>query len=194
MRFRVLVRALAVTAAALALAGCAGEATDGSQPESGQNHNQADVVFLQGMIPHHEQAIEMSQLAEERAGSEQLLELAGNIEAAQGPEIERMTGLLEDFGVDTPSTGMDGMDHGSMGGDMQGMMSPEQMQRLEQLSGREFDRMFLQMMIEHHRGAITTSETVLQEGQNPDVKELARQIIEVQEAEIAEMSAMLPQG
>ncbi len=184
MRFRVLTRALAAAAVALALTACGG---------GEQDYNQADVTFLQGMIPHHGQAIEMSQLAEGRAESEQLLELAGEIEAAQGPEIETMTGLLEEFGADVPSTDMGGMEQGSMGG-MQGMMSPQQMQRLEQLSGREFDQAFLQMMIEHHQGAITSSESVQQDGQNAEVEDLAGQIIKTQEAEIEEMSAMLPQG
>lgn len=193
MRFRLLTRALAATAAALALTACGGsDGRNSSQPGSGQNHNQADVAFLQGMIPHHDQAIEMSQLADGRTESDQLQELAKEIEGAQGPEIETMTGRLEDFGASVPSR--EGMGHGSMGGGMQGMMSPEQMQRLKQLSGREFDQTFLQMMIEHHRGAVTMSENVLREGQNPDVKDLARQIIETQQAEISEMSAMLPQG
>ncbi|MPZ67155.1 MAG: DUF305 domain-containing protein [Pseudonocardiaceae bacterium] len=190
-RQQYLARALAAAAAALALTACGGG--DGAQSGGEQDHNQADVTFLQGMIPHHDQAIEMSQLAEDRTDSEQLLELASEIEGAQGPEIETMTSLLEEFGADVPSTGMGGMDHSSMGG-MQGMMSPQQMEGLEQLSGREFDQAFLQMMIEHHQGAITSSETVLQEGQNPAVDDLAGQIIEAQQAEIEEMSAMLPQG
>lgn len=197
MRFGLLIRTLAAAAAALALTACGDDAgsgtATGAQPDGGQNHNQSDVTFLHDMIPHHAQAIEMTRLIEGRVESEQVRELAGEIEAAQGPEIERMKGLLQDFGADVPSAGMGGMDHGSMGS-MQGMMSPAQMQRLEQLSGPEFDTMFLQMMIEHHQGAVTMSDTVLESGQNPEVQELARQIIEVQEAEIATMSALLQQS
>lgn len=191
-----LLRALAATATALALTACGGgtgtETATGPQ-QGGQQHNRADVTFLRGMIPHHAQAIEMSQLAADRAGSDQVRELARDIEAAQGPEIETMQAMLEDFGADIP---MDDRDHGSMHGmhGMHGMQSPEQMHRLGQLSGRQFDTAFLQMMIDHHQGAITMSETVLADGKYPDVKELARRIIEVQQAEIATMSALLQQG
>lgn len=206
MRLTMLTRALAATAIALALTACGGTPTEtatrpqqGGQTttdpqQGGQQHNQADVTFLQGMIPHHAQAIVMTQLAAQRAESEQVLQLAQDIEAAQGPEIEAMKALLVDFGAEMP---MADMNHGSMGGDMhrmQGMLSPEQMHRLGQLSGPEFDTAFLEMMIEHHQGAVTMSETVLAEGKHPDVKELARQIIEVQQREIATMTALLEQG
>jgi uncharacterized protein (DUF305 family) len=164
-----------------------------SAPASGQ-HNAADVTFAQGMIPHHEQAIDMARLATSRAQSDQVKNLARQIETAQGPEIHTMTGWLRAWGAPAPQTGMPGMEHGGHGDmahGMQGTMSPQEMQELQQASGADFDHKFLTMMIKHHEGAITMAHTELTNGQDPAAKQLAQQIISAQQAEIQTMQGML---
>jgi uncharacterized protein (DUF305 family) len=159
-----------------------------------QQHNQADVVFLQNMIPHHNQAIMMSQMARNRATSPKVKDLAARIEAEQGPEIQQMRALLTAWGIPAPATpgAMGGM--GDMGqGQMPGMMSGGEMHQLGQATGAAFDRMFLQMMIVHHQGAINMSQTELAQGSNPDARDLAQRIIKTQQAEINEMQTLLQQ-
>ena len=188
-------------AGAVVLTGCSGgmEGMDmgdsestGSASESA-DFNEADVAFAQGMIVHHQGAIEMAQLAEGRAEEPRVLDLAGRIEAAQDPEIQTMTGWLEDWGQPTSaeeSGGMEGMD---MGGedDMGGMDMEMDMSGLEAASGAEFDRMWLEMMTEHHRGAVEMAETEIADGQNADAIALAEKIVEDQTAEIEEMETIL---
>ena len=156
------------------------DATSSTSSDSAGAFNDADVTFAQQMIPHHEQAIEMAQMAQGRASSDEVLELAANIEAAQGPEIDTLRGWLEAWGEDVPSGGMGGMDHGDMGddsgGSMAGMMDEEEMNDLMASSGTEWDRMFLEMMIEHHEGAVSQAETEVAEGENPDAITMAKNI------------------
>lgn len=203
-RTRVLATAAAAVAAVV-IAGCGGGTEPNAQnaPSAPNNqtqqnaqgqasHNQADIAFAQGMIPHHQQAIDMSRTVIERGQSQEVKDLAKQIESAQGPEINTMTGWLQSWGV-PESPGMEhggGMQHD--GGHMEGMMSPEQMQQFEQAQGAELDRMFLTMMIEHHEGAVTMAQNELDNGQYPEAKQLAQQIIDTQEAEIATMQGMLP--
>ncbi|GAA4288661.1 DUF305 domain-containing protein [Georgenia daeguensis] len=166
-------------------------ATSSGAPADGEvdaAHNDADTMFAQMMIVHHEGAIEMADLAVEKAGSEEVRTLAEGISAAQGPEIEQMTSWLEAWGEDSaPMGGMEG--HGGM--DMEGMSQEEAMAELEGLSGAEFDQRFLELMIAHHQGAVEMSETELADGENPQALELAQKIIDDQQAEIAEMEQML---
>lgn len=147
--------------------------------------NDSDVMFLQMMYPHHAQAIDMSKLVADRSENQQVIALAQNIEKAQGPEMTQMTDLLTSFGKPAPS---------GDSGHMTGMMSSEQMASLQALSGAAFDRMWLQMMIDHHSGAIDMSNTELQDGINPDAKKMAQAIIANQQAEITQMRGMLGQG
>ncbi|HVL85011.1 MAG TPA: DUF305 domain-containing protein [Pseudonocardia sp.] len=199
------------TASALLLAGCGGgqETATTTSPGAGAassttaaeaEHNEADVVFAQGMIPHHRQAVAMAELAASRTDDPEVLDLAGRVGLAQEPEIELMISWLEEWDAEVPEgTGMPGMDGGGMnhggmdGGGMGGMMTPEQMTQLEQGSGSAFDRMFLEMMTEHHRGAIEMAQTQLAEGADPEALELAQTIIETQRAEIEEMEQLLQQ-
>jgi uncharacterized protein (DUF305 family) len=200
-------RALAVTAiVGVAVAGCGGGtdtastgAPGSAAPTAGAAQNQqneADVQFAQGMIVHHRQALQMAELATGRSQNPQVQDLAGRISAAQGPEIETMSGWLEQWGEDVPAEGdmggMPGMDHGAMPG-MSGGMTPEQMQQLEQATGAEFDRMFLEMMIEHHRGAVEMAQTEVQSGAYPEAKQLAQNVITTQQGEITEMETLLRQ-
>lgn len=195
--------AAGLIAGAVVLSGCsggdsstaAGTSTDTSTGTSTASENaafnNADVSFVQGMIPHHRGALAMAQLADGRAEDPRVLELAGRIEAAQEPEIETMTGWLEEWGEPVPDEsdmGMGGMDHGGM--DMGGM-SEEDMTALQNASGAEFDRMFLEMMIEHHRGAVDMAGTEIDEGSYPDAVALAEDIVASQTAEIEEMETLL---
>jgi uncharacterized protein (DUF305 family) len=180
--------------------------------EVSEVHNDADIVFAQGMIPHHRQAVMMSALAGGRTENPDVLELTEEISAAQEPEIRTMTAFLEAWGADAPMGGssempmgdmgdMEGMDHGDMDMDdmaqmegmegMSGMMTPQQMAELEAAEGAEFDRLFLEMMIEHHEGAVEMADTQLDEGENPDARALAEEIIEAQESEITRMQDLL---
>lgn len=157
---------------------------------SGDGHNEADVAFLQGMIPHHQQAIEMSQMASSQASSAEVQDLAARIEQAQDPEIETMSTLLEGWDEEVPGgSGMD-MDMGSMSG----MMTDEQMSELMGASGPEFDEMFLTFMIEHHTGAIQAAQAQQEDGESSDAIELAETIEQTQTEEVAEMEELLEQG
>ncbi len=164
--------------------------TTSSSASDSTAHNDADVAFVQGMLPHHEGALVMAQLADGRASDPRVSDLADRIEAAQGPEIETMTGWLEKWGEPLTEEGMGGMDHGSGGVDMEGM-SEEDRTALDSSSGAQFDRMFLAMMIPHHQGAVDMAEAEIADGSDPDVVDLAREIIQSQTAEIEEMQTLL---
>ncbi|MBB5157502.1 DUF305 domain-containing protein [Saccharopolyspora phatthalungensis] len=183
---------LVASAAALVLAGCGtgqpgtgGAPTTPQPPPATQVFNDADVTFAQQMIPHHQQAIQMSQMVQARSQNPQVKELAGRIEAAQQPEIQTMTGWLQSWGKPVPTMGPGMMQH------QPGMPSMEDMSRMMGTSGPDFDRMFLQMMIAHHEGAVQMAKTEQAQGQYPDAKQLARNIETSQTAEIAEMQQML---
>lgn len=170
----------------LVVAGCGREESRtqrGATPEA----NETDVEFLQSMIPHHREALEMAMLAETRAASPQVKELAGRIIKAQQPEIDQMEAMLRRLGESSSDSedAMAGHEGGNTG------MSPERMAVLEKASGTEFDRMFLEMMIEHHQGAIEMSEKELEGGRFDEAKDLARKIRDAQQAEIAEMRTLL---
>jgi len=172
------------------------ESPDGGT-DSASARNDADVTFAQGMIPHHQQAVEMAKMATDRAASAEVKDLASKIEAAQAPEIEMLTSWLESWGEEVPSDSMEeddmsGMDHGS--GEMAGMMDQDDMAKLEKASGAEFDRMFLQMMIEHHTGAVEMAQTEVDNGGNTDAITMAERINTTQRAEIDQMKQLLQQS
>ncbi|MFE6282639.1 DUF305 domain-containing protein [Streptomyces sp. NPDC057877] len=194
--------ATAVTAA-LVLAACGSD--NGSDPGSGARttsasasaedtagaHNDQDVSFAQEMIPHHQQAIQMAKMASTQASSAEVKDLASRIEKAQDPEIETMSGWLESWGEDVPSS-MPGMDHGGHDASgMPGMMDTEDMDELMGASGKDFDTMFLTMMVEHHEGAVEMATTEKDKGQYGPAKKLADDIIAAQTAEIEEMNKLL---
>lgn len=182
-------------AAALTLAACGSddESGAGGSADSGTaKFNEADAKFARDMIPHHEQAVQMAQLADGRVKSAEVKQLARDIEAAQAPEIDQMRGWLESWGEDVPS---DSVDHGDMGHDspseMPGMMDADELDTLEQTRGAEWDRMFLTRMIEHHEGAIEMARTERAAGENPDALALAEKVEKDQQAEISEMKSLL---
>lgn len=172
---------------AIALASCGGSSSSNPSDTSvvaSADFNDDDVMFAQMMIPHHEQAIEMSDIALDPTvmAGDVVKNLALKIKAAQDPEIQQMTGFLTSW---NKSLTMDGsMDHSEM---MSGMLSAEELLRLSTLRGAEFDRAWLTGMIAHHEGAVEMAEAVLKDGANTAVRELANAIIKGQEAEITEM-------
>jgi len=155
----------------------------------------ADVIFAQHMIPHHQQAVAMAALAGTRASDPEIKKLATQIETAQDPEITMMTGWLRAWGKPIPdaSSGSMGMGDGTgMGnGSVPGMMSPADMTKLATVSGKEFDKQFLLMMIGHHQGAITMAQDEVSAGNSPDAVALANKIITAQQAEIVTMKKIL---
>ncbi|WP_035924151.1 DUF305 domain-containing protein [Kocuria rosea] len=156
-------------------------------------HNDADVMFAQMMLPHHEQAVEMSEmlLAKDDVPAE-VAEFAQGVIDAQGPEIERMNDMLTAWEAEplADAEDMDGMDHGS-GAGMSGMMSEEDMSALEDAQGTGAAQLYLEQMTVHHEGAVEMAQEQIEQGQNPQAVELARQVVADQEAEIAEMEQML---
>jgi uncharacterized protein (DUF305 family) len=147
--------------------------------------NDADVTFVSGMIPHHQQAVDMSALVPSRSTNDEVIKLAADISAAQGPEIEVMKVLQVQWsaGEDT-HPGQDGMA-------MDGMVDPAAMTKLESLQGADFDTLWLQSMIGHHQGAIKMAQTELASGSNDDAKRIAQQIVATQQGEITQMQQML---
>ncbi|UYB41052.1 DUF305 domain-containing protein [Streptomyces sp. Je 1-4] len=155
-------------------------------------HNAADVAFAKGMIPHHRQAVEMAGLAATRASSSQVKELATKIEQAQDPEIKTMSGWLTAWGEQVPEE-MPGMDHSAHSG-MAGMMSTKEMEALKKKSGKDFDTAFMEMMVEHHQGAVEMAGTEKKKGAHGPAKTLADAVIKAQNAEIVRMNKLLGKG
>ncbi|MBT2535676.1 DUF305 domain-containing protein [Arthrobacter sp. ISL-69] len=198
-------------AAAIALAGCTtgtGPGSSGtsmpnmdhgsssaaparSTPASAADHNAADVMFARMMIPHHAQAVEMSDvmLAKKDIPAD-VTALATRIKAAQGPEIDTMTGWLKSWNESIQEPNAHDMSTHSAGG-MEGMMSDADMTKLDAAQGSEAARLFLNQMIVHHEGAIIMAKTESTAGKNPEAVKLGQAIVTAQEAEIQEMQAML---
>ncbi len=196
----------ATGAAALVLSACGGDSDSSGSSGSGHDthapasagaaatsgtHNAQDVAFAQGMIPHHRQALEMARLADGRAASGAVKDLAARIEKAQDPEIRTMTGWLKAWGEDVPESG-NGMDHSASGhSGMPGMMGGADMAELEKSSGKAFDAKFLALMVEHHEGAVEMATTEKSKGRHGSAKAMADDIVTAQNAEIGEMNKLL---
>ncbi|TLM72896.1 DUF305 domain-containing protein [Pseudarthrobacter sp. NamB4] len=194
----------AALAASLGLAGCAADsgssggntmhgsnhgspsAMSSTMPDASADHNQADIMFSQMMIPHHAQAVEMSDLILAKPDMPaDVTALASKIKDAQAPEIELMTGWLEEWNVPTMMR-----DHSGHG--MGGMVDSQGMEKLKEAQGTEAVRLFLEHMIGHHEGAVDMAQQEIGAGKHPESIQLARDIITAQEAEIAQMKEMLP--
>lgn len=198
-------------AAAIALAGCStgttpgttgqsmpgmghgssSSAPAGNTPVAGAEHNEADVMFAQMMIPHHAQAVEMSDMMLGKKDiPADVTALATRIKAAQGPEIDTMTGWLTGWNEPAQApAGHDMSTHGS--GGMDGMMSDTDMSALDAAQGTEAARLFLRQMTAHHDGAVAMARAETTGGKNADAISLAKAIVTAQEAEIQEMRAIL---
>ncbi|MER6612184.1 DUF305 domain-containing protein [Streptomyces xantholiticus] len=190
----------AAAAAALVLVACGGngdssagydghttKSPSASAPASQGQHNTADAAFAKGMIPHHRQAVDMADLAPSRAESAEVKKLAEQIKKAQDPEIRTLSGWLTSWGEEVPAEGA--TDHSAHG--TGGMMTAEQMDQLENSSGKAFDTAFMEMMIKHHEGAVAMAKTEQADGAYEPAKKMAGAIITSQTAEITRMNKLL---
>ncbi|WP_435972853.1 DUF305 domain-containing protein [Streptomyces sp. Qhu_M48] len=150
--------------------------------------NDADVMFAQMMIPHHEQALEMAQLAEGRAEDPEVKKLVAAIERAQDPEIQKMKAWLKGWGR-PESAGHGSGAEGSHG--MAGMMSDRDMKDLAAVKGRAFDRRFAELMIAHHDGAVEMAKDEQRNGRNATAKALADDVVRTQSAEVTALREVL---
>lgn len=193
----------AALAASLGLAGCAagtgtsgGSSTHGANhgnpsamssmtPDTNAEHNQADIMFARMMIPHHAQAVEMSDiiLAKPDLPGE-VSALATRIKDAQAPEIEAMNGWLKRWNVSPAMS-----DHSGHG--MSGMVDDEGIGKLRAAEGTEAARLFMEQMTGHHEGAVEMAQQEIGAGKYPEAVQLARDIVRAQEAEITEMRQLL---
>ncbi|WP_424533733.1 DUF305 domain-containing protein [Sphaerisporangium viridialbum] len=204
---------IVIGTAALALAGCAsapatpsasstapviapgrpGEAaktlgpTEAATAVPSPSANAADVVFMQDMVVHHRQALDMSAGAATRAASDDVKRMASRIADTQGPEINAMIRWLRQQGQRVP-------EHHAGHHAMPGMATPEQMAALRAANGGGFDRLYLQLMIAHHLGAITMAADELEKGSHIMVQELAQDVSVTQTAEVNRMRRMRAGG
>lgn len=176
-------------AAGIVLSACSGDHGPAAMDPTTGPANSADVMFAQMMIPHHEQAVVMADLAPSRASNPEILSLAVEIQQAQAPEIELMKSWLGSWGVELMPADEANMVHGSHG--MEGMLSEQQLSELTEAEGEAFDALFATYMIEHHKGAVAMAQDVLNSGQDPAVAKLAREIIMTQEKEILRLQTLL---
>ncbi|MDQ0603730.1 uncharacterized protein (DUF305 family) [Streptomyces canus] len=161
----------------------ADEAAD--QRAEDDSPNSADVSYARMMIEHHTQALELTELAPERAKSTKVEKLAERIKAAQGPEIAAMRSWLKTYGKQETQEG-DAHDHASM----PGMATEAQIDKLRAAEGTAFDQLFLTLMITHHEGAITMATDVKGQGNNIRIEEMADDVVAQQTAEISRMRDM----
>ena len=179
MILRYLILVAVAIATATAVAGCGSDSESTSDSAAG---NQADRTFVAGMIPHHESAVDMAELAQERAKTAFVKSLAEDIIKTQGEEIAFMReqdAELADAGVEM------GDAEGGHGGGHETMNADADMAKLE--SASDFDAEFMKMMIVHHEGAITMARAEQADGKDPELKALAGRIIEAQQREIEQM-------
>lgn len=187
----------------LTLAACGDDTDSGSMP--GMEHaapkasqtsttapagefNDADATFATQMIPHHQQAVQMAAMAARKATTAEVKKLATAIKAAQDPEIKQLTGWLTSWGKPIPVLDLHS-GHGTK--EMPGMMTENEMSDLGNAQGSLFDRMWTQMMVEHHQGAVTMAKTEQTAGKNTDAIALAKKIETDQNREIATMQRLL---
>ena len=156
------------------------------------SHSPDDVRFMQDMIPHHHQAIEMAALVAGRTNRPELIDVAGRIDVSQADEIAFMQKWLHDRGEHAPEPTAHGAMHTSH--KMAGMATPEQMAKLAAADGTEFDRLFLTLMITHHEGAVKMVEELLRQpgaAYDPVLFEFTTDITNDQTAEIERMNTLL---
>lgn len=204
-------RAEASDSAPVVQLGAPGEANTTLSPEEAEDladqvprHTEADVAFVQGMLHHHMQALEMTAMVPTRADGEDLRTLAERIEVTQQVEVEQLEAWLAARQEEAPGGHEEHGSHGSQGGaghdsghgsePMPGMLTARQLADLAAARGNEFDRLFLASMIHHHEGAVLMVEKLLSEGaggQEPQVFHLAQGIASDQQVEISRMKSML---
>jgi len=170
----------------VALAVMASACSSGGSSSAG--YNVADTMFAQMMIPHHEQAIDIADMALDPAteAGPDVIALAAAIAVTQDSEIAEMTALLEGWGQ--PTAMDEDVDHSGM---MSGMLTVEELDALAALRGTDFDQAWLEAMIAHHEDAVAMAEDVLADGEHPEVRDLAGRIALAQVDEIDQMRALL---
>lgn len=154
------------------------------------SYSAADVAFMQGMIVHHQQAVDMVALVEGRTGNPTIVAVAGRIAASQADEMAQMRAWLAERGEPEAMAGMGHADHAGMAG----MASAEQMAQLAAARSTAFDRLFLELMVRHHRGAVTMVEDLLKldgTAADPALFAFTTDVTNDQEAEIERMNAVL---
>ena len=172
---------------ALVLAGC----SSGSAVDDSKSFNKADQKFVQEMIPHHEQAVVMSEMVSNVEVSGETAALAAEIISAQASEIELMKSFLSEWGVEFDPNSDPHAGHMMSGDESHGMMTDEELAELENSMGSNFEKMWLTMMLAHHKGAIKMAETVIADGKDTRVKTLAETIISAQQKEIELINSLL---
>jgi uncharacterized protein (DUF305 family) len=195
-----IVAVLGALAAALALSSCSSSEShhDGATTDdpviAGQpaGFNADDLAFVKNMIPHHQQAIDLSAMVPERSTNPEVVAMAEQISVAQQPEINAMRVFL----VQWNENPQDDTSHGSAGGHapMQGMVDDATMAKLATLQGQAFDTLWLESMIGHHQGAVEMAKAEVANGENIDVKSMAQTMIDTQQTEIGQMKQMLGGG
>jgi uncharacterized protein (DUF305 family) len=195
-RIAAVLAALLTFATALFLTACSSSATEDHATHTTDEpvvtgepagFNADDVAFATNMIPHHQQAVEMSALVADRSTNQQLIALADQISAAQQPEINALRVFLVQWNENPQDSAGGHQGHGEMAG----MVDEATMTKLESLKGAEFDKLWLESMISHHQGAIEMAKAEVANGKNVDAKNMAQTIIDAQQAEIAQMNQML---
>lgn len=186
--------------AALVLASCGGDAEQagGDSTSSGADHNQADVDFATTMIPHHAQALSMVDLTVGHELSPKVVQLADEVRATQAAEIEQLSDWLVEWGEPVPETVRDhanahGDSHGGAEGEMAempGMMGEQEMTALAQAPDARFEALFLDMMIEHHEGAVEMARAEQRDGTHAPSVELARRIEREQTEQVELMRSL----
>jgi uncharacterized protein (DUF305 family) len=189
-----IIAALLIIIMALAMPGRLGEGMKGKERNGSakmDHHSShgsadltgADIMFLQMMIPHHQQAVDISDLALTKSLDAELLALAKNIRDEQAAEIITMKAWLKDADADLE------MDH-SMGHDMGGMLSDSDLAALKSATGKNFDVLWLKGMTGHHDGALHMT-MMIEDATNPEIKSFGQAIVSSQSAQITQMAAML---
>ncbi|WP_414836297.1 DUF305 domain-containing protein [Candidatus Nanohalococcus occultus] len=167
---------LTVLMVALAAAGVF-QLSGGSDQRPEFNRN--DIMFMNMMIIHHDQAVEMAELSENRTNNSNILEISQNISEAQQEENRVMAEWLRGAGFNRPTRGHR----------MAGMATAQEMEQLRQSRGREYDLLFSKLMIEHHRGGIQMARAEVQNGRSEKLIDLAQEMVEAQTEEIQRMES-----
>ncbi len=176
-------RTLITLVVAILLAGCGRGAATQLAAQEAPAFNDADVMFLQDMIPHHQQAIDMAKLVDGRSRRPELVKLAARIITSQDAEIRIMQAWLTRWNRPAPAGAANEHDRPQV----PGLLAPGQLDWLETLTGSQFDLGFVTMMRTHHGGAVEMAETELRSGSSAEVRALAERLIAAQQAEIRQL-------
>jgi uncharacterized protein (DUF305 family) len=174
MKIKALSLVVALLAIALVASGCGGDEDNGAT-SSASSGNQIDAMFVSGMIPHHQSAIDMAKLGQKNATHEEIKQLSDNIIKSQQAEITQMNTLATELPTAT-GTMMSEQETASMMSDVDSLDS-----------AKNFDKEFIDAMIPHHQSAVVMANHVIADGKNPELMKLAKAIVAAQSKEIAEM-------